>query len=115
MVKHMRTLKRAFIQHGEFLFAIIVLLNHVINFQGMKKLAVVLLFMAMNMPLFAQLGYWYKSNFIELSEKNDSVYYLCFKDKSTRNKQLMSEKNVTLGSGYFVTVTDYPDPNVTFL
>ena len=91
------------------------MLNHVINFQGMKKLAVVLLFMAMNMPLFAQLGYWYKSNFIELSEKNDSVYYLCFKDKSTRNKQLMSEKNVTLGSGYFVTVTDYPDPNVTFL
>ena len=22
---------------------------------------------------------------------------------------------VTLGSGYFVTVTDYPDPNVTFM
>lgn len=29
--------------------------------------------MALNMPLFAQFGYWYHTDFIELSSKNDSI------------------------------------------
>lgn len=59
----------------------------------MKKLAIIVLFMAIYMPLFAQLGYWYKSDFIELSEKKDSVYYLNFRNKSASIKQLILEKN----------------------
>ena len=46
--------------------------------------------MALNMPLFAQFGYWYHTDFIELSSKNDSIYYLYFKDKTPQNKEKQS-------------------------
>lgn len=39
------------------------------------------------MPSFAQLGYWYHTDFIKLTPKNDSVVYLSFKDKTANHKQ----------------------------
>ena len=62
----------------------------------MKRLLLFLSFVSLFTPLFAQFGYWYKSEFIDLSVKKDSVYYLSFKDKMKDYRREISTKTECL-------------------
>jgi hypothetical protein len=41
----------------------------------MRKVVLLFILAVSCMPLFAQLGYWYHTEFIELSPKNDSIFF----------------------------------------
>ena len=58
----------------------------------MKKVVFSFFYTVFCIPLFAQLGYWHHSKFLELTPLNDSVYYLNFnKVTSDKKHKLIAE------------------------
>ncbi|MDO4985714.1 MAG: S8 family serine peptidase [Prevotella sp.] len=70
----------------------------------MKKVVFSFFYTVFCIPLFAQLGYWHHSKFLELTPLNDSVYYLNFnKVTSDKKHKLIAE------SGFVRTLAKFSD------